>query len=295
MFKCTGKKLNGEPCGKNALENEMLLCEKHYKKVLEVENRKATITITFSEAVENHKGMEIIGEKAIEGFTCNDLRVYMAFFQSKGLVCEYHNLVDYLASCETTTMQPIQEAAILIIRNCLPVFNVDYLQLWKEIHELTWDQKAFMYGRVVDKNARHNLCFADFSRAPNYNEGMGTIIDFKSLPLLSEYRKKLHEYLGDKASNLYAEGNLYYNYKTCGIGAHGDSERSKVVALRLGESIPIQFHWFHRYNKIGRCFNAMINKGDMYIMSAKTVGNDWKKSSIPTLRHCAGAEKYLFE
>lgn len=31
----------------------------------------------------------------------------------------------------------------------------------------------------------------------------------------------------------------------------------------------------------------------MYIMSEKAVGYDWKKRKIPTLRHAAGADKYL--
>ena len=38
-----------------------------------------------------------------------------------------------------------------------------------------------------------------------------------------------------------------------------------------------------------------FSDGDMYIMEEKAVGNDWKKSSIFTLRHAAGAEKYLKE
>ena len=31
----------------------------------------------------------------------------------------------------------------------------------------------------------------------------------------------------------------------------------------------------------------------MYIMSEKSVGNDWRQSSIAALRHAAGADKYL--
>jgi hypothetical protein len=31
----------------------------------------------------------------------------------------------------------------------------------------------------------------------------------------------------------------------------------------------------------------------MYVMSEKATGNDWKKKNILTLRHAAGAEKYL--
>jgi hypothetical protein len=35
-----------------------------------------------------------------------------------------------------------------------------------------------------------------------------------------------------------------------------------------------------------------LQAGDLYIMSDKATGNDWKKSSILTLRHAAGAAKY---
>ena len=31
-----------------------------------------------------------------------------------------------------------------------------------------------------------------------------------------------------------------------------------------------------------------LSHGDMYIMSEKATGNDWKKSSIETWRHAAG-------
>ena len=36
----------------------------------------------------------------------------------------------------------------------------------------------------------------------------------------------------------------------------------------------------------------ILNNGDMYIMSEKTSGFDWRKRSIKTLRHAAG-EKYV--
>ena len=37
----------------------------------------------------------------------------------------------------------------------------------------------------------------------------------------------------------------------------------------------------------------MLNTGDIYIMSEKAVGSDWRKSSMYTLRHAAGSNKYL--
>lgn len=35
-----------------------------------------------------------------------------------------------------------------------------------------------------------------------------------------------------------------------------------------------------------------LHNGDMYIMSEKATGNDWKKRNTPTLRHSAGASKF---
>jgi len=36
-----------------------------------------------------------------------------------------------------------------------------------------------------------------------------------------------------------------------------------------------------------------LNHGDMYVMSEKATGWDWKYRSRATLRHAAGADKYL--
>lgn len=39
--------------------------------------------------------------------------------------------------------------------------NANGRDLFEELVKLQWDQKAFMYGKVVNKHARHNLCFDD--------------------------------------------------------------------------------------------------------------------------------------
>ena len=36
-----------------------------------------------------------------------------------------------------------------------------------------------------------------------------------------------------------------------------------------------------------------LEHGDLYVMSEKATGFDWKRSSFPTLRHCAGANCYI--
>jgi hypothetical protein len=100
------------------------------------------------------------------------------------------------------------------------------------------------------------------------------------------------DWFGEKARDLKAEGNYYYNLEKCGIGFHGDGERRKVIAARVGASMPIHYQWFHRFKPVGERFVIPLHDGDMYIMSEKAAGTDWKSSSILTLRHATGGPEY---
>ena len=138
-----------------------------------------------------------------------------------------------------------------------------------------------MYGRVVNKQARHNACFSEMSQEPDYENGKGRIVSFDSVPLTNYIRTKLPELIGEKAVNLHGEGNYYYDKNKCGIGYHGDTERRKVVAIRLGALNPLSYLWFYKSKYInsngvgsgcaGKTFFDLEN-GSMYIMSEKAVG-----------------------
>lgn len=82
--------------------------------------------------------------------------------------------------------------------------------------------------------------------------------------------------------------------KKCGIGFHGDGERKKVIALRLatGKCEPIQYQWFLKGKPIGKRAIVELEDRDIYIMSEKAVGSDWKKKNTATLRHATGCEKF---
>jgi len=79
-----------------------------------------------------------------------------------------------------------------------------------------------------------------------------------------------------------------------GIGWHGDTERVMVICLTIGGlgNYPLHFNWFKKNYPYGKRIDIGLNDGDLYIMSEKAVGCDWKKQTIWTLRHAAGAEKY---
>lgn len=257
----------------------------------------STYTITFGDQAENHKGMQKIGNLSEDGFNEDDLLKIKKYFSDKGANCEIINIHNYASTAllATSYAHDVDEAYILVIRNGLNFIlnnkgNSD--DFYKEQCKLTYDTKAFMYGRVVNKKARSNLCFGNNHQQANYEEGKGTIIDFNSVPLLNYVRLELEKIIGDKAKELVAEGNYYYDTNSCGIGYHGDSERRKVIAVRVGSTIPLVYHWFYKSNSIGTELKINLNHGDVYIMSEKAVGQDWKLKNTPTLRHAAGAEKF---
>lgn len=252
--------------------------------------KNQTFTITFGDQAENHVGMQKIGEKRDEGFSRKEMKSFSKYFKEKGYKVKLVHLNKFLDDEEAV------DAYVLRIRKGLKEFlpkDKKISDFAEEQLSLEKDSKALMYGRVVNKIARHNLCFSDKSQKPKYEEGKGTIVAFDDLPLLKSVREKLPSVFGEKAKDLQAEGNYYYNIKKCGIGYHGDSERRVVIGVRLGEELPLCFQWHLGKEKLGEKFEMKLKNGDMYIMSEKAVGTDWKKRSIPTLRHAAGCEKYI--
>ena len=259
------------------------------------------ITLTFGDAAENHKGMEQIGKKldAGQGFNLDDLKKMKDSMTKLGVDCKFVSLTDELKYIEGLPNKP--EAYVLVMKGGVNKLlenaydeNFNQIDLFKEQKKLAYDTKAFMYGRVVNKHARWNLCFDEKYRGPAYEEGKGTIIGYDQVPLMKAVREQFNILFGKKANDLKVESNYYYDTKKCGIGWHGDSERTKVIAIRLGySSMPIYFQWFYQLNPVGKIMSIPLDPGDMYVMSEKAVGSDWKRKVIPTLRHATGAAKFL--
>ncbi|KAN0048028.1 hypothetical protein ACTA71_002419 [Dictyostelium dimigraforme] len=283
---------------------------------------KQVFTITFGDCAENHVNMEKLGSMSDHGFDLDDINLFKDYFEKKGLTTELFDLKDLVKKEKKTNLLKkkkedkkekeeeeeendenekekeneellnYNDAYLLIVRNGLSaICNVN--DFHKEQNQLEKDKKAFMYGRVVNKTARHNLCFTDGeSREPEYEKGKGRIVSFNDCPLLKKTKETFKDILGDKANGLVAEGNYYYEPSKCGIGWHGDAERRKVIAIRTGQRMNICFNWFIDSKPIGNKFVQILNHGDIYIMSEYTVGFNWRKKKIPTLRHSAGCSKF---
>lgn len=248
-----------------------------------------TITLTFGDRAENHVGMQIIGTLAENGFSIQNLESCAQRFEQVGCICEMIDLNIFLPPGAMA-----EEAKLLIIRNgvnaLLSEHGANADQMFEELVGLKWDKKAKMYGRVVNKTARYNLCLDLAAQEPNYEEGRGRIVAYDSVPLTRHIRSVLPNFI-EGGEDLAGELNYYYK-KECGIGFHGDKERLKVLAIRLGESPPIHYQWFFKGNPVGTRAILPLNHGDMYVMSQKTTGNDWKKKNIYTLRHATGNNKF---
>jgi hypothetical protein len=250
-------------------------------------------TVTFGDVAENHVGMQKIGQIANNGYSIEQITNLYERLSELGLVCSLINLNEALpVSHSSVDHSPAESAVILVVKRGVQYImqNDDISGVMEEHSNLPMDKKVLMRGKVVNKIARWNLCFSEEDQEPNYEEGKGRIISYQHIPLTNIIREQIAAWTGDTLLN--GEGNYYYNINKCGIGYHGDSERRKVFAFRMGATMPLHFQWYINYTPIGENIKIELDDGDMYIMSEKAVGFDWKKKKIPTLRHAAGCDKY---
>jgi alkylated DNA repair dioxygenase AlkB len=94
---------------------------------------------------------------------------------------------------------------------------------------------------------------------------------------------------GKKAKKLNAEGNYYFHDKS-GIGFHGDTERNILICISLGNSSTLRYCWRKHGTStlFGKEIYIKLDHGDIYIMSEKATGYDWKMRSKYRLVHATG-------
>lgn len=248
------------------------------------------ITHTMSETVENHPGMQKIGESRAHGL----LESHLANCHAKLLQRE-----PALESELVCLQQDGEQACVWVLRG-----GVDYLlgeggadRLEEESASKVFDTQMYnaKKGVVQNKHPRSNNCYAEEAQAADLPNGRGTVIAFGDAPRMKELRGKLHLLLEHEfTARLNAESNRYNTKKRkYGISWHGDVERKVVVACRLGrasEEMPIMFQWYRKDLPVSEAVEIRVGHGDIYVMSDKAVGYDWRCSSKTTLRHATGTQ-----
>jgi hypothetical protein len=236
---------------------------------------KNTITLTFRDQL--RESSELSG-----GLLYDDLKEIQKYFKTLGAKSELVRLNTSLSREENINTT---NAYILIVKNGVKYLEINPEELLEEQKHLDTDKHTFMYGRVVDKTARHTLCFDDFDQEPDYENKKERVYNFSQLPLLNKLRDKISCISGTK--NLVCNGNYYYDVKKTYIGFHGDDERKTAIGVRLGEKFNLYFQWFFQGTPRGELWKFELKHGDMYFMCEKSIGSDWKKRDIYTLRHAA--------
>lgn len=260
-----------------------------------------SITLTFGDCMENHVGMQKVGTLSENGYSLVDLIKFKKEFETKGIKCELINLNSYanefafdiIDAKEDNKNGKKDTACLLIVKNGLDYIDSKFAdKLYAEQCKLEPDKKFYnnRTKQVNNKLARWNLCFDKNEQKSDYENKKGTIISYENVPKTKKLKSMVKKITGSK--NLKLEANYYYDIGKTGISDHGDFERRKVVGVRLGKDNDLVFRWYKKSERVGREFRIKLKHGDMYIMSEKTVGTDWKCSSKFTLRHAAGCLKY---
>jgi len=319
IYDVNGKTKNGE-------KSYWEMSDEEINKLMETER----FSLTCAPGGENNRGMEIIGRMPIkgEGFTAEDIKGLGPYFKTRAVYQENCNPVEVLdlnalsLDLKIDSLTNEDRARVLLLRDWAGVWCGGQgwtNQVYRELASRRWDaeyldpnkyrteikdgKEVKVRGKRLNKLARTNLCFvADREQEPAVYEGKGTIYDLKKLEALNKGVEKLKEQIAmglieigskTKVEINVVEGNRYYNLKKTGIGFHGDTERVVVICISIGcDNYPMRWQCFKAGMPVGKSIDITLNSGDVYIMSEKAVGAEWKKSSIYTLRHSAGAEKY---
>ena len=291
---------------------------------LNVLMEKERFSLTCAPGGENNRGMEIIGRMPIkgEGFTANDIDGLSNYFGEiiGNEKCLLLNLNKSSLDEKIMELDSENQARVLVLRDWGNNINKGWTKkVFCELASRRWDAEYLdpnkyrkeivngvevkIRGRRMNKRARTNLCFvADREQTPAVFEGKGSIYDLLKMEYLNKgvelLKKQIKEGLlkiGSKTKVIInvVEGNRYYDLKKTGIGFHGDTERVVVICISIGcNNYPMRWQWFKDGMPVGKSIDVSLNNGDVYIMSEKAVGSDWKLKSKWTLRHSAGANKY---
>ena len=290
------------------------------------------MSLTCAPGGENHAGMEIIGRMPVkgEGFKASDIEGLGTYFRDQADAWITQDGIETVTVLDLNTLSgentimglgSDDQARVLLLRRWVQsMFEDTTVQdIYKELIADTWDAEYLdknkyrieivdgvetkVRGKRMNKRARTNLCYvAGREQEPDVWKGKGRIVDLKKKTALNQAVDRLRSMIeaglieiGSKTKveiNV-VEGNRYYNLKTTGIGFHGDTERVVVICISIGcDNYPMRWQWFKDGMPLGNPIDITLNCGDVYIMSEKAVGADWKLRSIYTLRHAAGAKRY---
>ena len=146
-----------------------------------------TFSLTFGDQGENHVGMEKIGEIVEKGYGFNleDFLNYEKLFKNDNINYKIYNLNELYNSNIYKLETP--NAYLMVIKNGIDYFlkdtNISSNDLYNQLTSIPWDTKYYDVRRkkVLNKNARHNICFGTTNSEPDYINKKGRIISYNNI------------------------------------------------------------------------------------------------------------------
>jgi len=249
--------------------------------------------LTLGEQSEIHEGCPISGDGLAEkGFSGDELKKIKTKLNT--------TVLKTLHTILPKKVQNDNKAYVLHIKNGInQIMNDDKYadKMLAEQKKVKYDKYYFdtRWQKTLHMRARYNVIFGNKKIKPSKDYSQSSIIAYNDVPYFKAFRNKLPDFFGDKSTNLNAEGNYYYEEKS-GIGFHGDAERKIVICASLGTETTLRYYWRAPGSSepyLDKHFDLKIKHGDIYIMSEKASGYDWKSRSKYRLVHAAGNEKYI--
>lgn len=266
-----------------------------------------TYTITNRDRSWTHPGNERGKEQhgyELPGFSTENLDRLERAAAQIGIKTQRHNLVKYLPESlqfagKNAELLVFCGEAVDTILNKLGAA----VELLFALMTLEFNEKNVSRGRKVQRHAQQSVVLTNDYEQEMQDDNPGDYVPLvhkmEKLPTLILLREAIAD-MSQRRDLVHGtcEINRYENLPDdpdlCGVGFHGDRESNLVWAVRIGNTnVPLSYQWYLQASPIGeRFFLPEFENGSIYFMSAKAVGNDFLKSSQPTLRHAAGGPRF---
>eukprot|EP00808_Paulinella_micropora_P002645 g38155.t1 len=123
------------------------------------------------------------------------------------------------------------------------------------------------------------LHFGPTDQEQSFAAGRAGAVAFGRLPVLSRLRRGLEGLLPEAWPLGPAQGLWYADSRWQGVYPHGHTDSPGVLGVRLGAPLQLHWHWYQRQALVGRRLRLSLDAGDLYLLSAKAAGFDWRRAS----------------
>lgn len=251
-----------------------------------------TVNLVISESGHNY-GVHLKNDTTDNGYTLDDLMGICRTYSQEPYNARFSLYMLHEYATDVPSGCPdVDEAYVLVWRNYLN--RQDATDLYKEQVALPWDTKYYDWKRnkVLHQHSRKNLRFGEDEQKPEYENGKETIIPFRSVPCLQTLRNRINKTFDRGIYDMNIQSHRFYDPEYTGIGWHGNEGMCKQIGLCLGINTTMKFRWWYDWHSFGKTVEIPLQNGDLYIVSKKAVGSDWRKRKIATLRNSIGSEKF---